>query len=95
MKFLHILRSEPDDLVRLFIRGLNAQSREVALYRGSVDTEVIAPRTLRAEPACDAADGPPAPVPASLTPVLSRQTELALSSPTHFPLLDAALSLPL
>lgn len=39
MKILHILRSEPDDLVRLFIRGMSqAESpTEVPLYRGRVD----------------------------------------------------------
>lgn len=39
MKLLHILRSEPDGLVRLFIQGMsrNEPSREVALHRGKVD----------------------------------------------------------
>jgi hypothetical protein len=42
MKFLHIFRSEPDDLVRLFIRGLGAQtSREVALYKGQLDYDQL------------------------------------------------------
>jgi hypothetical protein len=42
MKVLHIFRSEPDDLVRLFIRGMNVDSaREVALYRGQVDYDQL------------------------------------------------------
>ena len=41
MRFLHIFRSEPDDLVRMFIRGLNAESREVALFRGQVDYDQL------------------------------------------------------
>jgi hypothetical protein len=42
MKFLHIFRSEPDDLVRLFIRGITASaSREVALYKGGVDYDQL------------------------------------------------------
>jgi hypothetical protein len=42
MKVLHIFRSEPDDLVRLFIRGMNADvAREVALHRGQVDYDQL------------------------------------------------------
>ena len=38
MKILHILRSEPDSLVRLLISGMSSgESREVPLYRGPVD----------------------------------------------------------
>lgn len=39
MKLLHILRSEPDELVRLFIQGMSRTdtSREVPLYSGRVD----------------------------------------------------------
>jgi len=39
MKLLHILRSEPDGLVRRFIDGMShgEKSREVHLYRGPVD----------------------------------------------------------
>ena len=42
MKYLHILRSEPDDLVRLFIKGMRGQSaKEVPLYRGPVDYDQL------------------------------------------------------
>ena len=42
MKVLHIFRSEPDDLVRLFIRGMAVEtSREVALHRGEVDYDQL------------------------------------------------------
>jgi hypothetical protein len=42
MKFLHIFRTEPGDLVRLLIRGLDAQaSREVALYKGQIDYDQL------------------------------------------------------
>ncbi len=39
MKVLHILRSEPDELVKQFIKGLSATStgREIPLHRGNVD----------------------------------------------------------
>lgn len=39
MKLLHILRSEPDDLVRRFIQGMSRDrpSQEVRLYQGPVD----------------------------------------------------------
>ncbi len=39
MKLLHILRSEPDDLVRRFIQGMSREraSQEVPLYQGPVD----------------------------------------------------------
>jgi hypothetical protein len=39
MKLLHILRSEPSDLVRLLINKMSPGegSREVPIYRGPVD----------------------------------------------------------
>ncbi len=39
MKLLHILRSEPDDLVRRLIQGVSRgeNGAEVPLYRGPVD----------------------------------------------------------
>ena len=39
MKILHILRSEPDDLVRQLIQGMSqaASHTEVHLHRGQVD----------------------------------------------------------
>jgi len=38
MKTLHILRSEPDPLVRLLITGMpGGEKKEVSLYRGPVD----------------------------------------------------------
>jgi hypothetical protein len=38
MKTLHILRSEPDALVRLLISGMkHGENREVSLVRGPVD----------------------------------------------------------
>jgi hypothetical protein len=39
MKTLHILRSEPDALVRRFIDGMShgEKGKEVPLYRGNVD----------------------------------------------------------
>ncbi len=39
MKILHVLRSEPDDMVRLFIKetGAGEEIEEVALYQGAVD----------------------------------------------------------
>lgn len=39
MKLLHILRSEPNDLVRRFIQGMSREraSQEVPLYQGPVD----------------------------------------------------------
>ncbi|HYQ80412.1 MAG TPA: hypothetical protein VEP68_02865 [Anaeromyxobacteraceae bacterium] len=39
MKILHILRSEPDDLVRRLIKALSEgeSSNEIPLYRGAVD----------------------------------------------------------
>ena len=39
MKLLHILRSEPDDLVRRLIQGVSQgeSSSQVPLYRGPVD----------------------------------------------------------
>jgi hypothetical protein len=39
MKLLHILRSEPDDLVRRLVKGVSQgeSSTEVPLYKGQVD----------------------------------------------------------
>ena len=39
MKTLHILRSEPDEVSRILIRGLstNGSNKEVRLYDGPVD----------------------------------------------------------
>ena len=39
MKILHILRSEPDDVVRFLVKGMSGgeSSGEVPLYRGPVD----------------------------------------------------------
>ena len=39
MKILHILRSEPDDLVRRLVKGVSQgeSSQEVPLYKGQVD----------------------------------------------------------
>jgi hypothetical protein len=43
MKLLHILRSEPDDLVRLFITGMSRgqSAKEVPLHRGPVDYDQL------------------------------------------------------
>jgi len=43
MKILHILRSEPDDLVRLFIQGTSRgqSAKEVPLHRGPVDYDQL------------------------------------------------------
>jgi len=43
MKHLHILRSEPDELVRRLIRGMSPGQgdREVPLYRGPVDYDQL------------------------------------------------------
>jgi hypothetical protein len=42
MKILHILRSEPVDLVRTFIGGLkNETNKEVALSKGQVDYDQL------------------------------------------------------
>lgn len=43
MVYLHILRSKPDDMVRLLIREINAgeNSREVLLYTGAVNYDEI------------------------------------------------------
>jgi hypothetical protein len=50
MKFLHIFRSEPDDLVRLFVGGLNAGgTREVTLYRGQLDYDQLVKDIFDAE----------------------------------------------
>ncbi len=39
MRFLHILRSEPDDVARVLMRGLGdaGSNRQVPLYSGAVD----------------------------------------------------------
>ncbi len=39
MTYLHILRSEPDDVSRLLIRGLSGEGKgkEIPLYDGPVD----------------------------------------------------------
>jgi hypothetical protein len=39
MKYLHILRSEPDNVSRLLIQGLSGDGtgKEVRLYEGTVD----------------------------------------------------------
>ena len=44
MKVLHILRSEPDDAVTVFINALSGDpytSTRVALYEGAVDWEKL------------------------------------------------------
>ena len=43
MKILHILRSKPDDMVRLLIKEISAgeNSREVPLYTGAVNYDEI------------------------------------------------------
>ena len=43
MKILHILRSKPDDMIRLFIKEISAneESKEVPLYQGAVDYDQL------------------------------------------------------
>ncbi len=43
MKILHILRSEPDEMVRMFIRKISQgeESVEIPLYRGEVDYDRV------------------------------------------------------
>ena len=43
MKILHILRSKPDDMVRLLIKEISAgeKSREVPLYAGAVNYDQL------------------------------------------------------
>jgi len=43
MRILHILRSEPDEMVRMFIRESckSEESMEVPLYQGDVDYEQL------------------------------------------------------
>lgn len=43
MKILHILRSKPDDMVRLLIKEISAgeKSREVLLYAGVVNYDQL------------------------------------------------------
>jgi len=43
VKILHILRSEPDEMVRMFIREISQgeDSVEIPLYRGEVDYDRV------------------------------------------------------
>jgi len=43
MKILHILRSDPDDMIRLFIKEISAreESKELALYQGAVNYDQL------------------------------------------------------
>ncbi len=43
MKILHILRSEPDEMVRKFIRETSRgmESPEIPLYKGEVDYDQV------------------------------------------------------
>ena len=43
MKILHILRSKPDDMVRLLIKEISAgeNSREIPLYMGAVNYDQL------------------------------------------------------
>jgi hypothetical protein len=43
MRILHILRSEPDEMVRMFIREVSEseESMEVTLYQGEVDYQQL------------------------------------------------------
>ena len=43
MKILHILRSNPDDMIRLFIKEISAdgERKEVPLYQGAVDYDQL------------------------------------------------------
>ncbi len=43
MKILHILRSEPDEMVRKFIRETSKglESLEIPLYKGEVDYDQV------------------------------------------------------
>jgi len=43
MKILHILRSEPDEMVRMFIREISQveESVEIPLYREEVDYDRV------------------------------------------------------
>ncbi len=43
MKILHILRSDPDDMIRLFIKEISAreESKEVVLYQGAVNYDQL------------------------------------------------------
>ncbi len=43
MKVLHILRSKPDDMIRLFIKEISAneESKEFPLYQGPVDYDQL------------------------------------------------------
>jgi hypothetical protein len=43
MKVLHILRSKPDDMIRLFIKEISAseERKEFPLYQGPVDYDQL------------------------------------------------------
>ena len=43
MKVLHILRSKPDDMIRLFIKEIsaNGERKEFPLYQGPVDYDQL------------------------------------------------------
>ncbi|MEW6335484.1 MAG: hypothetical protein AB1558_14580 [Thermodesulfobacteriota bacterium] len=51
MRVLHILRSEPDDMVRQLIRGVSAgeTAREVPLYAGAVNYDDLIGEIFEAE----------------------------------------------
>lgn len=50
MKFLHIFRTAPDDLVRLFVRTLDqAGNREVDLNKGQIDYDQLVNDIFAAE----------------------------------------------
>jgi hypothetical protein len=51
MNLLHILRSEPDDLVRRLIDGMSRgkTAREVPLHRGKVDYDQLVKDIFEAE----------------------------------------------
>jgi len=51
MKLLHILRSEPDDLVRRLVKGISQgeSASEVPLYRGAVDYAALVERIFQSD----------------------------------------------
>lgn len=51
MRVLHILRSEPDDMVRRLIEGVSAgeKAREVPLYAGEVNYEALIEEIFEAD----------------------------------------------
>lgn len=51
MKILHVLRSEPDDMVRLFIKETSAgeESEEVVLYQGVVDYDQLVKKIFESD----------------------------------------------